>query len=97
MGSWGFRGTGDENLHVIERFTRLNRDLLLYEFTIEDPTTYTKPWTGSLTMTKSREKIYEYACHEGNYSLANTLSAERSIELRSKGTTPSTPSPGSLK
>ena len=79
-GNWGFRGTGDKNLHVIERFTRLNADVLRYEATVEDPTTYTKPWTVSLLMTRSKDKIYEYACHEGNFSIANMLSAERATE-----------------
>jgi len=79
-GGWGFRGTGDRNLHVIERFTRLDTDVLRYEARVDDPTTYTKPWTVSLLMTRSPDKIYEYACHEGNFSIANMLSAERATE-----------------
>ena len=76
----GFRGSGDENMHLVERFTRVDSGILLYEFTLEDPTTYTKPWKVSLPMVKSNDRIYEYACHEGNYALANMLSAARAEE-----------------
>ena len=83
----GFRGSGDENMHLVERFTRVDPGILLYEFTVEDPTTYTKPWKVSLPMVISKDRIYEYACHEGNYSLANMLSAARAQEK----TQPETP------
>ena len=59
-----FRGAG-ESLHLIERFTRTDAGTLLYEFTVDDPTTFTRPWTAQLPMTKSDERIFEYACHEG--------------------------------
>ncbi|HWW86914.1 MAG TPA: hypothetical protein VNZ26_25135 [Vicinamibacterales bacterium] len=73
----GFRGSSDK-LHVVERFTRVNADTLTYRFTVEDPATWTAPWTGELTMTRTNEPIYEYACHEGNYrSLAGIFSASR--------------------
>jgi hypothetical protein len=90
MPSWGFRGGADENLRLTERFTRLDADVLLYEFTINDPTTWTRPWSVALTMTKSHDKVYEYACHEGNHSLPNTLSAERADaeRLKSEGAGP---------
>ena len=76
----GFRGSGDENMHLVERFTRVNPDVLLYEFTVDDPTTYVKPWKVELPTVRLDERIYEYACHEGNYSLANMLSGARAQE-----------------
>jgi hypothetical protein len=72
-----FRGS-DENLHLIERFTRIDADTLMYEFTIDDPSAFTKPWTVALPMTRMDESIYEYACHEGNYALGNILKGARS-------------------
>ena len=78
-GKTTFRGSG-ENLHLVERFTRTDPDTLLYEFTVDDPQSFTKSWTGQIPMTRSREQIYEYACHEGNYSLFTTLSSARLLE-----------------
>jgi hypothetical protein len=77
VGALLHRTTTDENLHLTERFTRTAADTLLYQFTVNDPTTWTRPWSAALSMTKSDERIFEYACHEGNYGLANTLSGER--------------------
>jgi len=71
-----FRGSS-ENLHVIERFTRVDDRTLLYRFTIDDPTTWTKPWTGEYTWPATDSKIYEYACHEGNYALTDILKGAR--------------------
>jgi hypothetical protein len=71
-----FRGA-DHNLHVIERFTRTGENALQYRFTIDDPTAFTKPWTGEIVMSHAAGPIYEYACHEANYSLSNMLSAAR--------------------
>jgi len=76
-----FRGS-DENLHVIERFRRVDPNTILYRFTIDDPTTFTKPWTAEVAMTKSENPIYEYACHEGNYALEDILSGIRAAEQR---------------
>jgi hypothetical protein len=76
----GLGWSGDENLHLIERFRRLDNDTLLYEYTINDPTIWTRPWTVSLTMRKSNQLIYEYACHEGNYGLSGILSGARAGE-----------------
>jgi hypothetical protein len=67
----------DRHLHLVERFRLLDAGTMLYQFDIDDPTAYTRPWKGELTMTRSRGQIYEYACHEGNYSLANILRAGR--------------------
>ena len=71
-----FRGSG-ENLHVIERFSRIDADTLLYRFTIDDPTTWAQPWTGEYTWPATKELLYEYACHEGNYALGNILRGAR--------------------
>jgi hypothetical protein len=69
-----------EQLHLIERFTRVDADTLLYEFTVDDPATFTRPFTGRFPMNLSREPIYEYACHEGNYGLLNILRGARAEE-----------------
>ena len=69
-----------ENLHVVERFTRLAEDTIQYEFTVDDPATWTKPWTAQLPLTKIAGPIFEYACHEGNLGLPNTLSGARAAE-----------------
>jgi hypothetical protein len=76
-----YRGAS-ENLKVTERFTRSGPDTIHYRFTIEDPTTFTAPWTGELLFNRFDEMIYEYACHEGNYALANILQGERAREKR---------------
>ena len=74
-----FRGAA-ENLHVIERLTRVGPDSILYKFTVEDPTTFTRSWGGEIPFRASSEPIYEYACHEGNYALGNILRGERQRE-----------------
>jgi hypothetical protein len=71
-----YRGS-TENLHVIERFTHLDGNSLLYRFTIEDPATWTKTWTGEYTWPATDAHIYEYACHEGNYALTDILKGAR--------------------
>jgi len=70
----------DRNLHVIERFSLLDAETLLYRFEIDDPTAFTQPWKGELTMARSSGPIYEYACHEGNYALSNLLRGYRAGE-----------------
>jgi hypothetical protein len=75
----GMFGT-DRNLHVVERFSVLDNSTLLYQFEVDDPTAYSRPWKGELTMTRSTGPIYEYACHEGNYALPNLLNAFRAGE-----------------
>ena len=71
---------GAQNLHVIERLTRADPDTILYQFTVEDPGTWTQPWSGELPITKIDGQLYEYACHEANYGLANTLRGARVAE-----------------
>ena len=80
-GNTNLRGA-DENLHLIERFTRLDPDTLLYEFTVDDPTAFTRPWSAALPMTKTSDRIFEYACHEGNYALVDILRGARYQERR---------------
>jgi len=74
-----FRGSG-ENMHLAERFTRIDADTLLYEFTVNDPETFTKPWTAQIPSVRSDGAIYEYACHEGNYAMTGMLSSARAEE-----------------
>jgi hypothetical protein len=76
-----FRGASD-NLKVVERFTRTGPDTILYKFEIDDPTTFTEKWGGEVPFNRTEDLIYEYACHEGNYALANVLSGERNREKR---------------
>jgi hypothetical protein len=78
-GQVAFQGSG-ENLHLIERFTRADANTLLYEFTVEDPASFTKSWTAQLPMTKTQGPIYEYACHEGNYGMFGILNSARATE-----------------
>lgn len=68
------------NMHLVERFTRVDADTLLYEFTVDDPSTWTKSWTAQIPMMKSQDQIYEYACHEGNYAMLNMLAGARAME-----------------
>jgi hypothetical protein len=78
-----FRGAfraSSEKLHLVERFTRVGADTLLYEFTVDDPDTWTRPWTAQIPMVKSEEPMFEYACHEGNYSMTNILAGARAQE-----------------
>jgi hypothetical protein len=68
------------NLHLIERLTLTDPETLVYEFTVSDPTTWTKPWTAQIPMRKSQEQIFEYACHEGNYGMSGLLRGARTVE-----------------
>jgi hypothetical protein len=70
----------DENLHLIERFSRVDSETLVYEFTVDDPTVYTRPWTMVMPMNRRRDLLFEDACHEGNYALPNMLRALRMQE-----------------
>ena len=66
--------------HLIERFTRTDAKTLLYEFTVTDPTMWTRPWTAVVPMAQSEDPIYEYACHEGNHALSGILAGARADE-----------------
>jgi hypothetical protein len=71
---------GSENMTLTERFSRLDDGNLLYNFTIDDPTVWTAPWTGEYVWKASDGKVYEYACHEGNYALGNIMRGARLLE-----------------
>ena len=72
--------SGSPELRLTERFTRLDASTLIYEFTVDDPATYTKPWTVQIPMTPVKGHLYEYACHEGNYGLSGILAGARADE-----------------
>jgi len=76
-----FRGTS-ERLHLVERFTRVDPNTLLYEFTVDDPSSFTRPWTAVLPLKRSDDRIYEYACHEANYGLLGVLRGARFEEKK---------------
>ena len=78
-------GGRTESLRVIERFTRVDADTLRYEFTVEDPTRWTSPWSGELPLRRTDESLFEYACHEGNYGIVNMLSGARAEEREATG------------
>ncbi len=72
----------DRNLHLIERFSLYDPDTLLYQFEVDNPTAFTQPWKGELTIARSTGNLYEFACHEGNYSLENMLRGYRAAERK---------------
>jgi hypothetical protein len=74
-----FRGA-DENLHLVERFKRTGPNTILCQFTVDDPTAFTKSWTGEVPFKRSTAPMFEYACHEGNYSMVNMLRGARAQE-----------------
>ena len=73
------------DMRVIERFSRMSEDAILYEFTVDDPATYVEPWGGQIPMTRMPDQLYEYACHEGNYALSGVLSGARYEERTAAG------------
>jgi hypothetical protein len=75
-----YNGMTDQNLRIIERFTRTGPDMIIYRATIDDPTVYTKPWTMEASLEKAEGPIYEYACHEGNYAMVGILAGARAEE-----------------
>ena len=70
-----------EDMHLVERFTRLDADRLLYQFTVSDPATWADSWTAQVQMTNTDELLYEYACHEGNYSMTTALNGARALDV----------------
>ena len=74
-----FRGSR-EHLDLVERFTRIDAETLLYEFTVEDRSTWTRPWTAAVPMVRNDGQMYEYACHEGNYGMVGILAGARADE-----------------
>ncbi len=78
-------GGASRNLHVVERFTRVDADTLRYQFTVEDPTVWSAPWSGEYIWPASSERVYEYACHEANYSFSGILRGARILEAEARG------------
>jgi hypothetical protein len=78
---YSFRGS-DRNLHLTERFTRVSPEALLYEFTVDDPTAFTKPWTAQILVTRTKGPLFEYACHEGNYAMMDILAGARAEDKK---------------
>jgi hypothetical protein len=78
---YSFRGS-DTNLHLTERFTRVSPEVIQYEFTVDDSTAFTKPWTARIPFNKTTERVFEYACHEGNYALTDILAGARAAEKK---------------
>jgi len=82
-GRTSYQGSS-ENMQLTQRFTRTGPNSLQYQFTVEDPSVWAQPWTGMFTFVRddSQYELVEYACHEGNYGMTNTLSAARAIDAR---------------
>ena len=78
-GKAGYRGS-DENLVLTERYTRVAPDKIDFRLTFNDPTHWTQPWTVAYFMRTGEGEMYEYACHEGNYGMRNTLQEARDAE-----------------
>src|SRR5215510_4945806 len=79
-----YRGSSDQ-LHLVERFTRTADDTVIYQFTVEDPETWAKPWTAEVPWTKTKGPVYEWACHEGNTMISTILRGARVEEEAKKG------------
>jgi hypothetical protein len=79
-----FHGS-DTNLHLTEKFTRTGPDSLMYEFTVDDPTAFTKSFSGQVPMSRANGPILEYACHEGNYAMSGMLAGARADEKAAQG------------
>ena len=73
------------NLNLVERFTRMSANMLRYVFTVTDPTSFEEPWTAEVHMSRIDEPLYDYACHEGNYSMATALSGARVLDAQTGG------------
>jgi hypothetical protein len=69
-------------LHVVERFTRVSADRIVYQFTVDDPDTWTRPWSAEIPMIATKGPLFEYACHEGNYGMPHILSGARATEKK---------------
>ncbi len=73
-------GGASRGLHVVERFTRIDANTLVYKFTVDDPAVWTAPWSGEYVWPATNDKVYEYACHEANYSFGGILRGARILE-----------------
>ena len=77
------RGTGP-NMHLVERFTRVDPDTVAYEFTVTDPTVYTQSYTAVMPLRRTDGPLFEYACHEGNYGMEGILAGARRLESQGR-------------
>ena len=75
---------GDENLELTERFTLQDDGNLVYDFTVNDPTAWERPWSGAYEWQATEDQVYEYACHEGNYAMGNILRGARLLEAEAE-------------
>ena len=80
----GYRGSNVDTYRTIERFTRVDANTILYKVTIDDPATFTKQWTMEYPFVAAPGPIYEYACHEGNYSMTDILGGARKADAESE-------------
>jgi len=80
LNSFTWRQGATEDMRLVERFTRVDDGTLLYEFTVEDPATWTRPWSVEVPMARSTDQVWEFACHEGNYGMEGILSGHRADE-----------------
>jgi hypothetical protein len=78
-----FRGSS-EHMRLIERFTRVDENMIRYQFTVDDPATWARPWSAEMPMKKTIGPLFEHACHEGNYGLSNILAGSRAEEKRAE-------------
>ncbi len=76
-----YRGSS-EALHLTERFRRIDKDTVRYEVTVDDPRTWTAPWTAALDLRRQSASLFEYACHEGNYAMQNILKGSRAADRK---------------
>jgi hypothetical protein len=72
-------------MHVIEKFSQMNDGNVLYSFTVDDPSVWAQAWSGEYVWRKSDDRVYEYACHEGNYSMEGILKGARILESEAPG------------
>jgi len=82
---------GSQQMKVLERFTRTSDGTILYQFTVEDPVNYSQPWSGELPMNANGERLFEYACHEGNYALPGILAGARRADTEGIDYAPTDP------
>jgi hypothetical protein len=80
LNSFTWRQGATQDMQLVERFTRVDDGTLLYEFTVEDPATWTRPWSVEVPMARSSDQVWEFACHEGNYGMDGILSGHRAEE-----------------
>jgi hypothetical protein len=71
-------------MRLVERFTLTDADTVRYEFTVDDPTTWTKPWTAIVPLRRTTDQMFEYACHEGNHGMEGILRGARAEERRAE-------------